>query len=145
MQDEYRTQQAGTTVEEWERGLIPSHSARSAFPRRRRNRQATPPPAPPPPSSVKLTPDQMRQLQGCAHKQGLSTPELLRRLIGKELARGRPEKAMLAVRERLGRHKLTVLERRLVWEASVGGRRSGASATQHWGPDVYLTFLAEEE
>ena len=71
-------------------------------------------------------------------------PLLVQRLIRKELARGRPEKVLLAVREQLGRHKLTAFEHRLIWGPTGRGGRSGASAVRHWGPDVYLDFRAPE-
>ena len=146
MPDEHRTRQPGTTKEEWEGGFIPSHSSFGMVSRRQRNARAAPGPGPTSRFSVMLTPNQLRQLSEYADEQALTMPGLVRRLIRKELARGQPEKALLAVRERLGRHKLTALERRVIWGASTSGRggRSGASAV-HWRPDGYLLFLAQGE
>ena len=139
--DEPRTRQPGTTEEEWEGGFIPSHSSR-AVPRRKRNVGATPPSELPAQFHISLTPDEWGQLSAYAGEVGLTMRELVRRLIHKELARGRPKKRTLAVQEQLGRSQLTALERRVIW----GYRgRGGTSPVRHWGPDVHLVFQAQEK
>ena len=127
MQNEYGARQPGTTAEEWEGGFIPSHSSPGVVPGRERDVRLTPGSEPPPRFSIRLTPDQLWQLGECAYEQGLTMPELVRRLIRKELTRGQPEKAILAVQEQLGR-KLTALERRVAGGFRGRGGRSGASA-----------------
>ena len=120
MQDEYTTRPPGAAVEEWPSGQ-------------------------PPRFSIRLTPAELGQLAECADEQGLTMPALAHRLIHRELARCQPEKAMLAVREQLGNRKLTAIERQIVWGASSRAWRDGETAVRHWGPDVYLMFVAQGE
>ena len=141
MQIEYRIRQPGTTQEEWEGGFIPSHSSR-AVPRGKRNVGTAPASELPPQRNISLTPDEWEQLSAYADEVGLTMRELVRRLIGKELARGRPRNRILRVQEQLGRSKLTALERRVIW----GYRgRGGTSAVRHWDADVHLMFRVQGE
>ena len=120
MQDEYTTRPPGDATEEW-----PSEQ--------------------PPRFGIRLTPVEFRQLAERADEQGLTMPALAHRLIRKELARCQPEKAMLAVREQLGNRQLTAIERQTVRRAGGRAWKGGGAAVQHWGPEVYLMFLAQGE
>ena len=93
MQDEekeYRIREPGTTAEEWEGGHIPSHSSSGLVERAKGTRgseRVTPESAPPPRFSLRLTPDELWQLGQCAYEQGLTMPQLVRRVILEELDR----------------------------------------------------------
>ena len=95
--DEYRIRQPGITKEEWEGGHIPGHSSSGVVSRAKGetwpkgNERVTPGAEPPPRFSLRLTPDELWQLGQCAYEQGLTMPQLVRRLILQELARHEAE------------------------------------------------------
>ena len=94
MLDEHRIRPPGTTQEDWEGGFVPSHSSSGLVERAKRAKgdaRATPGPEPPPRFSLRLSPDELWQLGQCAYEQGLTMPQLVRRLILEELARCNPD------------------------------------------------------